>query len=86
MTLFRVFRDVVTFLAGLVLAGYEVLTTPDGADPSLIVLGLAATMMGLPGSLGIDRLLQRGDAAPPPPSASADEDPAPEPQRRRHSR
>lgn len=81
MTLFRVFRDVVTFLAGLALAGYEVLTAV--GEPSLIVLGLAATMMGLPGTLGVDRLLNRGGSEPP----AAPEEQGPEPpQRRRHSR
>lgn len=82
VNLFRVFRDVVTFLAGLALAGYEVLTAV--GEPSLIVLGLAATMMGLPGTLGVDRLLNRGE--PTPPKAPEDEEPAPGPQRRRHSR
>lgn len=84
VTLFRVFRDVVTFLAGLALAGYEVLTAV--GEPSLIVLGLAATMMGLPGTLGVDRLLNRGEPTPPKTPAPQDEEPAPEPQRRRHSR
>lgn len=74
MRVFRIFRDVVTFLAGLGLAGWEVLTAV--GEPSLIVLGLAATMMGLPGTLGVDRLLNRGAPA-------ADE---PEPPRRRHAR
>jgi hypothetical protein len=72
---FPLFRDVVTFLGGLVLAGYEVLTTPPDGEPSLVVLGLAATMMGLTGTLGLDRLLNRGQAAPVDPLA----EPGPEP-------
>lgn len=81
VNLFRVFRDVVTFLAGLAFAGYEVLTAV--GEPSLIVLGLAATMMGLPATLGVDRLLNRGDTPPPAPAEETTPDP---PQRRRHSR
>lgn len=91
MTAFRLVRDAVLFLAGIFLAGWEVYTAHPN-EPSLIVLGLAATMMGLPGTLGVDRLLNRGDDAAPGPAAppTADEPPpeppaAPQP-RRRHGR
>lgn len=55
----KVFRDVVTFLGGLTLLGFEVLTMP---DPRLEILGIAAAMMGLPGTLGLDRILNRGES------------------------
>lgn len=86
---FRVFRDVVTFLAGLALAGYEIVTTAPNGEPSLVVLGLAATMMGLPGTLGIDRLLNRGEPPPPPESPESergDDEPPDLSARRRHAR
>lgn len=85
---FPLFRDIVTFLGGISLAAYEVLTTPPSAEPSLVVLGMAATMMGLAGSLPFDRILNRGEpeppAVPPPDEAPPRNDDLA--RRRRHGR
>lgn len=83
MTAFRAARDAVTFLAGLAMVAYEVYTAGDG-EPSLVVLGLGATMMGLPGTLGFDRLLNRdpGPEAPAGPTAVPDPPQSPPSHRR----
>lgn len=57
----KALRDLVLFLLGAAVMAHEVVGVP---EPRLAVLGIAAAMLGLPGSLGMDRLLARG-ADPP---------------------
>lgn len=58
----KTLRDLVLFLGGAVVMAHEVVGVP---EPRLAVLAVAAAMLGLPGSLGMDRLLSR-DPPPPP--------------------
>lgn len=51
METWRTLRDVLLFVAGLLIAGHETLLV-DAADPQLLIL--AAGMMGLPGVLRAD--------------------------------
>jgi len=60
-------RDLFLFLGGAALMTYEVLGVP---EPRIAVLGIAAAMLGLPGSLGMDRLLSRSVEPPSPPPAA----------------
>lgn len=62
-------RDAVMFLGGAALMTHEVIGVP---EPRLAILGVAAAMLGLPGSLGMDRLLNRGaEPSSPPPREEA---------------
>lgn len=51
--IFRLVRDVILFLSGLALLGWETFGTP---EPRLAIIGVAAAMLGLPGTLITDRL------------------------------
>lgn len=59
----KTLRDAALFLGGAAVMTHEVIGVP---EPRLAVLGVAAAMLGLPGSLGMDRLLNRGAEQPPP--------------------
>lgn len=54
--LFRLIRDAILLLSGLGLLAYETMVSP---EPRLAIIGVAAAMLGLPGTLITDRLFHQ---------------------------
>ena len=51
-------REAILFAAGLLLAGYETVAVP---EPRVLILGMAAAMLGLPATLALDRSFRRSE-------------------------
>lgn len=67
-------RDAVLFVSGLTLLGYETLGV---AEPRIVLITIAAAMIGLPATFLADRRFVGSPPEPPTSASSTTQEPAP---------